>query len=67
MSNEKNAKKKLVNYALDSPCQHFVLGPFLHEAFNLTEKACKLNKVLQFYSLQRQKLFTQNLLKFFVL
>lgn len=44
---EKNSKTKMWNYAIDSPCQHFALGVFLNEAFNLTERACKVNKVMQ--------------------
>lgn len=39
-----NKTKKLFNYALDKPCQHFVLGPVLISSFNLTNN-CKINKV----------------------
>ncbi|KAJ2953661.1 hypothetical protein O0L34_g1276 [Tuta absoluta] len=39
-----NSTKKLWNYSLDHPCQHFVLGPILLESFNLTN-TCKVNKV----------------------
>uniref|UniRef100_A0A2A4J285 MD-2-related lipid-recognition domain-containing protein n=1 Tax=Heliothis virescens TaxID=7102 RepID=A0A2A4J285_HELVI len=38
-----NVTKKLWNYALNKPCEHFVLGPILVDAFNLT-KNCKVNK-----------------------
>lgn len=39
-----NVTKKLWNYALNKPCEHFVLGPVLVDSFNLT-KNCKVNKV----------------------
>lgn len=39
-----NVTKKLWNYALNKPCEHFVMGPVLIESFNLT-KNCKVNKV----------------------
>ncbi|XP_063838380.1 uncharacterized protein LOC135087582 [Ostrinia nubilalis] len=38
-----NKTKKLFNYALDKPCQHFVLGPILISSFNLNNN-CKINK-----------------------
>ncbi|KAH9632751.1 hypothetical protein HF086_013123 [Spodoptera exigua] len=41
MSN--NVTKKLWNYALNKPCEHFVMGPVLVDSFNLT-KNCKVNK-----------------------
>ncbi|CAG4944712.1 unnamed protein product [Colias eurytheme] len=31
-----NTMKKLWNYNLNKPCQHFVLGPILTKAFNLS-------------------------------
>lgn len=39
-----NVTKKLWNYALNKPCEHFVMGPVLVDSFNLT-KNCKVNKV----------------------
>ncbi|XP_075991758.1 uncharacterized protein LOC142987092 [Anticarsia gemmatalis] len=38
-----NVTKKLWNYVLNKPCEHFVLGPVLIDSFNLT-KNCKINK-----------------------
>ncbi|XP_050553029.1 uncharacterized protein LOC118273139 [Spodoptera frugiperda] len=38
-----NVTKKLWNYALNKPCEHFVMGPVLVDSFNLT-KNCKVNK-----------------------
>ncbi|XP_062524220.1 uncharacterized protein LOC134198783 [Bombyx mori] len=35
--------KKLWNYAINKPCQHFVLGPIIMDSFNLTSN-CKINK-----------------------
>ncbi|XP_073967681.1 uncharacterized protein [Choristoneura fumiferana] len=39
-----NSTKKLWNYSLDKPCQHFVLGPILVDSFNLTKNTCKIKK-----------------------
>ncbi|XP_063530002.1 uncharacterized protein LOC134741161 [Cydia strobilella] len=38
-----NYTKKMFNYPLEKPCQHFVLGPILVDAFNLSS-ACKIKK-----------------------
>ncbi|CAB3231009.1 unnamed protein product [Arctia plantaginis] len=39
----KNVTKRLWNYVLNRPCEHFVLGPILISSFNLT-KECKIYK-----------------------
>lgn len=41
-----NSKKKMWNYVLNNPCQHFAVGPFMAETFNLIGKACKISKVI---------------------
>ncbi|XP_064076610.1 uncharacterized protein LOC135194680 [Vanessa tameamea] len=39
-----NRTKKLWNYSLTKPCQHFVLGPLLIKAFNLPRNSCNIIK-----------------------
>ncbi|CAH2104590.1 unnamed protein product [Euphydryas editha] len=39
-----NKTKKLWNYSLNKPCQHFVLGPLLIKKLNLTYNNCNLVK-----------------------
>ncbi|XP_072936544.1 uncharacterized protein [Epargyreus clarus] len=43
LHNNGKTANKLWTYRLDKPCQHFVLGPLLVNAFNLNNR-CRINK-----------------------